>query len=72
MPAGELYVADKHTGELIDTYKIPGVSGIHVMAYRQEKKVADIIRESGVLKGRQPWQKLRREPLAPAVAAAGR
>jgi 5,10-methylenetetrahydrofolate reductase len=51
--------------------EIPGVSGIHVMAYRQEEKVADIIHESGVLRGRQPWQKLRREPLAPAVAAAG-
>jgi 5,10-methylenetetrahydrofolate reductase len=39
--------------------EIAGVSGVHVMAYRQEELVADIVRESGVLAGRQPW---RREP----------
>jgi hypothetical protein len=39
--------------------EIPGVSGIHVMAYRQEEYVAEIVAESGVLKGRQPW---KREP----------
>jgi len=35
--------------------EIPGVSGVHVMAYRQEEYVAEIVEESGVLKGRQPW-----------------
>jgi len=35
--------------------EIPGVSGIHVMAYRQEEYVAEIVHESGVLKGRRPW-----------------
>ncbi|MGF0538075.1 methylenetetrahydrofolate reductase [Agrobacterium sp. ES01] len=39
--------------------EIEGVSGIHVMAYRQEEYVAEIVHESGVLKGRKPW---RREP----------
>jgi len=39
---------------------IAGVSGVHVMAYRQEEYVAEIVSESGVLKGRQPW---RREAL---------
>ncbi len=39
--------------------EIEGVSGIHVMAYRQEEFVAEIVHESGVLKGRRPW---RREP----------
>lgn len=39
--------------------EIAGVSGIHVMAYRQEEYVAEIVHESGVLKGRKPW---RREP----------
>ena len=34
--------------------EIEGVSGIHVMAYRQEEFVAEIVAESGVLKGRQP------------------
>src|SRR5690606_6168747 len=39
--------------------EIEGVSGIHVMAYRQEEFVAEIVHESGVLKGRRPW---KREP----------
>jgi hypothetical protein len=34
--------------------EIEGVSGIHVMAYRQEEFVAEIVHESGVLKGRGP------------------
>jgi methylenetetrahydrofolate reductase (NADPH) len=34
---------------------IKGVSGAHVMAYRQEESVAEIIERSGVLAGRQPW-----------------
>ncbi|MBN9245480.1 MAG: methylenetetrahydrofolate reductase [Mesorhizobium sp.] len=37
--------------------EIPGVSGVHVMAYRQEEYVAEIVDESGVLKGRQPWKR---------------
>jgi 5,10-methylenetetrahydrofolate reductase len=37
--------------------EIPGVAGIHVMAYRQEEYVAEIVDESGVLKGRQPWKR---------------
>lgn len=37
--------------------EIPGVSGIHVMAYRQEEYVAEIVHESGVLRGRQPWKR---------------
>lgn len=37
--------------------EIPGVCGVHVMAYRQEEYVADIVDESGVLKGRQPWKR---------------
>ncbi|WP_295813604.1 methylenetetrahydrofolate reductase [uncultured Nitratireductor sp.] len=39
--------------------EIEGVSGIHVMAYRQEEFVAEIVHDSGVLKGRRPW---KREP----------
>jgi methylenetetrahydrofolate reductase (NADPH) len=35
--------------------EIKGVSGVHVMAYRQEESVAEIIERSGVLKGRVPW-----------------
>lgn len=35
--------------------EIEGVSGVHVMAYRQEETVAEIIDCSGVLEGRIPW-----------------
>ncbi len=35
--------------------EMAGVSGAHVMAYRQEELVAEIVHESGVLKGRKPW-----------------
>lgn len=35
--------------------EIDGVSGVHVMAYRQEEAVAEIIDRSGVLDGRVPW-----------------
>jgi len=34
---------------------IKGVAGVHVMAYRQEEAVAEVITESGVLAGRTPW-----------------
>jgi len=34
---------------------IRGVRGVHVMAYRQEESVAEVIAESGVLDGRVPW-----------------
>jgi 5,10-methylenetetrahydrofolate reductase len=37
--------------------EIAGISGVHVMAYRQEELVADIVHESGVLKGRAPWRR---------------
>ena len=35
--------------------EIKGVSGIHLMAYRQEDAVPEIIERSGVLGGRVPW-----------------
>ena len=35
--------------------EIKGISGVHVMAFRQEETVAEIIQKSGVLKGRVPW-----------------
>lgn len=36
--------------------EIEGVSGVHVMAYRQEEYVAEMVHDSGVLKGRRPWK----------------
>lgn len=35
--------------------EIQGVHGVHVMAYRQEHRVPDIVSQSGVLAGRAPW-----------------
>ena len=40
-----------------ETKEIAGVSGAHVMAYRQEELVAEIVHESGVLAGRRPWRR---------------
>src|SRR5210317_37997 len=42
--------------ELIQQIReIEGVSGVHIMAYRQEEAVGEIIQQSGVLDGRVPW-----------------
>ena len=42
--------------ELMQQIKeVPGVAGVHVMAYRQEKWVGDVVKRSGVLAGRKPW-----------------
>jgi len=42
--------------ELIQAIReMRGISGVHVMAYRQEESVAEIVDRSGVLKGRSPW-----------------
>jgi len=35
--------------------EIDGVHGVHIMAYRQEESVAEIVAASGVLAGRTPW-----------------
>jgi 5,10-methylenetetrahydrofolate reductase len=34
-----------------------GVAGIHLMAYKQEESIAEIVHESGVLAGRTPWHR---------------
>ena len=42
--------------ELIQAMReMRGISGVHIMAYRQEESVAEIVDKSGVLKGRAPW-----------------
>ncbi len=42
--------------ELIQQIReIEGVSGVHIMAYRQEEAVGEIVQQSGVLEGRVPW-----------------
>ncbi|NJO38655.1 MAG: methylenetetrahydrofolate reductase, partial [Rhizobiales bacterium] len=41
--------------ELIQQVRaIEGVAGVHVMAYRREHLVSEIVQESGVLEGRKP------------------
>ena len=51
--------------------EIKGVSGVHVMAYRQEEYVAEIVHESGVLKGRTPWKREENPGDSMVAAAAG-
>ncbi len=47
--------------ELIEQVReIPGVAGIHLMAYRQEEAVAEIIERSDVLRGRRPHNVIAR------------
>jgi methylenetetrahydrofolate reductase (NADPH) len=35
--------------------ELEGVKGVHIMAYRQEHRVAEIVEKTGVLQGRVPW-----------------
>ena len=37
--------------------ELKGIAGVHVMAYRQEEYVSEIVHESGVLRGRAPWRR---------------
>jgi 5,10-methylenetetrahydrofolate reductase len=37
--------------------EIPGIAGVHVMAYRLEEYVSEIVHESGILEGRLPWRR---------------
>jgi methylenetetrahydrofolate reductase (NADPH) len=49
--------------ELIqEIHGLRGVHGVHVMAYRQEETVAEVIDRSGVLAGRVPWYPTRDTP----------
>ncbi|MDA8251134.1 MAG: methylenetetrahydrofolate reductase [Rhodospirillales bacterium] len=37
--------------------EMPGIAGVHLMAYKQEESIAEIVHESGVLAGRTPWRR---------------
>jgi len=50
--------------------EIRGVSGVHVMAYRQEESVAEVIERSGVLNGRTPWRPERIQDVRQLEAAS--
>ena len=46
--------------------EIDGVHGVHIMAFRQEHRVAEIVERSGVLGGRELWRPRREwDELAP-------
>ena len=49
---------------------IRGVHGVHVMAYRQEESVAEVIERSGVLAGRMPWHPARDSNPTPVRTAS--
>ena len=38
-----------------EVQEIEGVNGVHIMAYKQEHKVPEIVRRSGILGDRVPW-----------------
>jgi methylenetetrahydrofolate reductase (NADPH) len=42
--------------------EIKGVSGVHIMAYRQEASVPEIVERAGILNGRVPWYPGRDHP----------
>ena len=46
---------------------IEGVAGVHLMAYRQEHRIPEIVGDTGILEGRTPWH----PPSARAAAGAG-
>ena len=39
--------------------EIEGVSGAHIMAYRQEERIAEIVEKTKVLGDRKPWHSNR-------------
>jgi methylenetetrahydrofolate reductase (NADPH) len=56
--------------ELIQEIRaMPGISGVHIMAYRQEESVAEIVDRSGVLGGRVCWYPGRDTPSIPERTA---
>jgi methylenetetrahydrofolate reductase (NADPH) len=49
--------------ELIQAIReMRGISGVHIMAYRQEESVAEIVERSAILGSRSPWYPGRDEP----------
>lgn len=46
--------------------EVEGISGIHLMAYRQEEWIGEIVTRSGALGGRKPWSALHPALAQPA------
>ena len=36
--------------------EVEGVSGVHIMAYRMEDRIGEIVSRSNALSGREPWR----------------
>jgi methylenetetrahydrofolate reductase (NADPH) len=36
--------------------EVEGVSGVHIMAYRMEDRIGEIVSRSNALNGREPWR----------------
>lgn len=49
--------------------EMKGVHGVHVMAFKQEDRVPEIVERSRVLRGRVPWYPGRDQPAAPPATA---
>ena len=53
--------------------EVEGVHGVHIMAFRQEHRVGEIVERSGVLGDREPWRPRHDwEELAPSEHETGR
>ena len=48
--------------------EIEGVSGVHIMAYKQEARVAEIVERSQALAGRELWQPGEARDAVPATS----
>ncbi len=48
--------------------EIEGVSGVHIMAYKQEHRVAEIVERSNVLDGRELWHPGDARDMEPALS----
>jgi methylenetetrahydrofolate reductase (NADH) len=38
-----------------EIHSLPGVSGVHIMAFKQEDSIPEIVDRAGILRGRVPW-----------------
>jgi methylenetetrahydrofolate reductase (NADPH) len=57
--------------ELIqEAREMKGVHGVHIMAFKQEESVAEIVQRSGVLAGRVPWYPNRDKPILESRTAS--
>ena len=49
--------------DLIEQVQIEGISGVHIMAYRMEDRIGEMVTRSNALGGREPGDGGKRSPL---------